>query len=52
MGPTGLTGTVSSSVIPSGSHRYTGQVNTIKVRKEEGNASGTDSGADTDSEKE
>ena len=51
-GPTGLTGTVSSSVILSGSHHYAGQVNTTRVRKEEGNASGTDSGADTDSEKE
>ena len=51
-GPTGPAGTVSLSVIPSGSHRHAGQVNTTKIKKEEGNALGTDSGADTDSEKE
>ena len=37
---------------PSGSHHRAGQVNTTKIRKEEGNALSTDSGADTDSEKE
>ena len=37
---------------PSGPHRHTGQVNITKIKKEEGNASGTDTGADTDSEKE
>ena len=36
----------------SGAHRCAGQVNITKIKKEEGNASGTDSGADTDSKKE
>ena len=37
---------------PSGSHYYTGQINITKIRKEEGNTLGMDSGADTDAEKE
>ena len=51
-GLAGLTSTVLSNVIPSGPHRHAGQVNTTKIKKEERNTSGTESGVDTDSEKE